>query len=468
MKRICTLMLVILLLTAAACQPTPGEDYVVNKKDSGAAAKLQEGAEARGAQTLPERWDEVYETEPMTLTFHAPIVQKEDGLYPVYRTRQAPLTEGEIVGYLNILFPDPVTVRQNLPTKADIQREMEWYLNDAEATLAWQDAGRPDDGVDRDETPITREEVNEELKNYQERINQAPDENQASPVTAYHVPTSQEGPLVYGLRSGASLIVYPSWNGNLFAGLGSRDSYVYYRYDYEFEKRFDEENLRPFTPVTADQAKCEQVAKDALAKLGIEGMVLVNTEEANLTDGRESLSAGYACLFVRDFGGYPYLGRHFEPAQHLTYGEDSGFMANAYIRPEELLLFADEEGVKLISFDAPKMIAGVESKNAPLLPFDRAQERIKQGLIYGLARWADQMHGNEPDLKLNVEIYKIGLTAYTLHAPDSEDYLEMPCYVVYFDEWSRPDSVREDKTMMQETLLINALDGSIVHTDWGY
>ena len=63
---------------------------------------------------------------------------------------------------------------------------------------------------------------------------------------------------------------------------------------------------------------------------------------------------------------------------------------------------------------------------------------------------------------------QIGLTSYTLHAPNSEDYYEMPCYVVYYDPWQRPDSSRNDKTTMQETLLINAVDGSIVHTDYGY
>ena len=114
------------------------------------------------------------------------------------------------------------------------------------------------------------------------------------------------------------------------------------------------------------------------------------------------------------------------------------------------------------------MIVGIESKNAELLPFDKAQERIRQGLIYGLTKWAQELKQNEPDLKLNVEIYKIGLTSYTLHVPNSEDYYEMPCYVVYYDPWQRPDSSRNDKTMMQETLLINAVDGSIVHTDYGY
>ena len=432
MKRICMLFLALMLLVG--CQPTPTEEYVVNKKDSAVEQKLG-GDSPQNVQILPERWEEVYENDLMTLTFHAPIVQKADGLYPVYRTRATPLTEAEAVRWLNTLFPDPVAVRQNRPTKADIQKEMEWYLNEAEAKLAWQDAGRPDDGVDRDETPLTREEVNEQLANYQRSINEAPSENGENPATGYHVPTSDEGQLVYRLKSGASVIVSPSWNGSLYAGVGNKSTHVYYRYDYEFEKRYDEENLRPYTPVTADQAKCQQAARDALIKLGMEGMALVETEEANLMDGRECLAGGYEMLFVRDFGGYPYLGSNFEPAQQLTYGEDSSFTANAYIRHEELRLFANEEGVKLVSFDSPKMIVGIESKNVELLPFEKAQECIKQGLIYGLAHWADQIHQNEPDLKLNVEIYRIGLTTYTLRMPNSEDYYEMPCYVVFFDEW---------------------------------
>ena len=94
MKRLAVVLLAALvLLSAVACQPTPEQEYVVNKKDSGAASKLEnESAEVRDAQRVPDRWDEVYETDLMTLTFSAPIVQKDDGIYPVYRTRKVPLT----------------------------------------------------------------------------------------------------------------------------------------------------------------------------------------------------------------------------------------------------------------------------------------------------------------------------------------------------------------------------------------
>ena len=396
MKRALILILAALvLLGSVGCQPTPTEEFVVNKRDSGAETKLQADNEtddaARGAQKVPERWDEVYEGDLMTLTFNAPVVQKEDGLYPVYRTRSNPLTEAEMVNYLNVLFPDPVAVRRNLPTKADIQKEMEWYLQEAQAKLDWQDAGRPDDGVDRDETPLSREEVNAELANYQALIQKAPETNEESPTATYHIPTGQEGILVYRTKAGDSLIVNPSWEGSLYAGQGSNHTHIYQRYEYEEMKRFDDEDTLPYTPVTADQTKCEQVAKDALMKLGIEGMVLVATEEANLMDGRVCLSGGYECLFVRDFGGYPYLGSNFEPAQGLTYGSDDSFIANKHIRAEELRLFADEAGVKLISFEAPKMIVGIESKNVELLPFAQAQERIRQGLVYGLTRWAQEL-----------------------------------------------------------------------------
>ena len=213
MKRLYTLFLAVLLLfVAVACQPTPPSEYVVNKRDGDLEQKLS-GARDLTPQVLPERWDEVYEGELMTLTFSALIEQKADGLYPLYRTRANPLTDEQIVEILTVLFPDPVFERATLPTKADIQREMEWYLSEAEAKLAWQDAGRPDDGVDRDETPLSREEVEEELKNYQQLINQAPDQNEERPVTGYRVPIAgKEGPVVFGRKDGSSLYVSPSWD----------------------------------------------------------------------------------------------------------------------------------------------------------------------------------------------------------------------------------------------------------------
>ena len=63
MKRALILILAALvLLGSVGCQPTPTEEFVVNKRDSGAETKLQAGnaadAEARGAQKVPERWDE--------------------------------------------------------------------------------------------------------------------------------------------------------------------------------------------------------------------------------------------------------------------------------------------------------------------------------------------------------------------------------------------------------------------------
>ena len=41
MKKLIGGLLAALLLMSAACQPTPTEEYVVNKKDSGEAAKLE-------------------------------------------------------------------------------------------------------------------------------------------------------------------------------------------------------------------------------------------------------------------------------------------------------------------------------------------------------------------------------------------------------------------------------------------
>ena len=97
-------------------------------------------------------------------------------------------------------------------------------------------------GVDVDITTLTTEE----LDNYQAMIQKAPETNEESPTAAYHIPTGQEGILVYRTKSGDSLIVNPSWNGSLYAGLGSSHTHVYPRYEYEEMKRFDDEDALPY------------------------------------------------------------------------------------------------------------------------------------------------------------------------------------------------------------------------------
>ena len=56
---------------------------------------------------------------------------------------------------------------------------------------------------------------------------------------------------------------------------------------------------------------------------------------------------------------------------------------------------------------------------------------------------------------------------------DSDEYYEMPCWVLFFDGLLHmPEEARmkdrEDRGLTHDALLLNAIDGSIIHPDYGY
>ena len=163
MKKICIFILSALLL-CTACQPTPEVEFVVNKGDDTVEEKLaavQDGTAGEGRQTFPNRWDEGPEmvNDRLTLTVRAEVVVKEDGLYPVYRTRQHAVTQEEVVALVEQLLPPPTSVTIPVDTKVDWQQSYQEWLDDLAEQQAWVAAGKPQDGVDRDEAMMSAEEI---------------------------------------------------------------------------------------------------------------------------------------------------------------------------------------------------------------------------------------------------------------------------------------------------------------------
>ena len=60
------------------------------------------------------------------------------------------------------------------------------------------------------------------------------------------------------------------------------------------------------------------------------------------------------------------------------------------------------------------------------------------------------------------------ITTCTVRVKDSDDFYEMPCWVVFFTRNDVQAVNRDNPQIMQEALILNAVDGSIVHTEYGY
>ena len=69
------------------------------------------------------------------------------------------------------------------------------------------------------------------------------------------------------------------------------------------------------------------------------------------------------------------------------------------------------------------------------------------------------------DAVREIEVYRMMLTAYTVHIRKADDYYEIPCWVVLYDNPIKR-TLRDNPTHYPEVLLINAIDGSVIHTGY--
>ena len=462
MKRIFLIPFCLLILSA--CQPTPEVEFVVNKGDDLAETKLaatSDEAIGEARQTFPDRWDEgpMAVNERLTLTVRAEVIQKPDGRYPVYRTRQHGLTEGEVVSLLEQLLPPPVSETVPVDTKADWTKAYQEWLDDL---------AEPQDGADRDEALMSVEEIDRISKEYQRLIAEAPDELETTPVSDYSGLKLNEGARVYAFADGTRATVeamadsgYTSFS--VFKGC-SGAGYIYYQYTHQRERELGE--VKPFLTVKMDRARAEEALQRELDRLGFSDFTVSRAAPANLCAmgrGEETrpLSAGWGFQLRRNFGGYPLSEVSFMDSRALLYGDEATLAYNRPIPDEMLEIFIDEGGLQSFRYLNPKEVISLESENVELLPFEQIQLRIKNALVAGMG--AAQL-----DQAIPCTVYRLLLTSCTVRVKDSDDWYEMPCWVVFFTWNDGQAALVDNPQVMQEALILNAVDGSIVHTEYGY
>ena len=472
MKCVCIIILFSTVLFTA-CQPTPEVVFVVNKGDDTVEEKLaavQDGTAGEGRQTFPDRWDEGPETvnDRLTLTVRAEVVVKEDGLYPVYRTRQHAVTQEEVVALVEQLLPPPTSVTIPVDTKADWQQSYQEWLDDLAEQQAWLAAGKPQDGMDRDEAMMSAAEIDRISKEYQRLIAEAPDELTTTPVSDYSGLKLNEGARVYELADGSKATVEAMADSSfvsidVFKGC-SGSGYIYYQYTYEREKELGE--VKPFLTVKMSREAAEEALHRELDRLGLSGFTVSRAAPANLcvigrNDSQRPQSAGWGFQLRRSYGGYPLSAVSFMDSRALLYGDQDTLVYNRPIPDEMLEIFIDENGLQALRCLNPKEVVSQESENVELLPFEQVQMRIKNALVTGMGT-------AKLDQAIPCTIYRLLLTSCTVRVKDSDDYYEMPCWVVFFTWNDGQADLVDNPQVMQEALILNAVDGSIVHGEYGY
>ncbi len=487
MKRISLILLSLALL--AACVPTPETEFVVNKGDHTAEQKInatpkpqaetdtvktEPGATQQpvGERRFAARWDEETVTigERITYSVHADVVQKADGLYPVYRLKDAPLDEDTARALAQMILGRPVEAYTSEATKADIQQEIQDYLDTVEEQQEWVAAGKPDWG-DRDETVFTQEEIDAQLAYLKERFNNAPDKLETRPVSDYGG-LHRLSETTYTLESGEQAYVsFYSWGFTIHKGCAYY-SMLYNEEMYRQDKRDGERNAKLWHEVTMERETAEAILQGELERLGLREYSVVTADRAcrcerSRTESLTYKSGGWAFTLKRNPGGYPTTEFNWEPSQYLNYGSGDGFMANKPLKEEELVIFIDENGLQSFSFYNRREIVGMPNANVELLPFEDIR-RIAKNMFSACIR--RELIG---DREAQIEVYAAILTTYPLRVRDSDEIYLMPCWVLLFDglfggsEEYRM-SERTSRWNTHDALILNAVDGTVVHTDYGY
>lgn len=508
MKRI--IVLLSLLLCLCACLPTPEQEYVVSKADDvleqklratpvpiedSVAAQQSQGSNKPVAapettdaplsvQSFPDRWDEDAEPlrEYVSLAFHADVRTKADGLYPVYKTRSEPITAERVIELANLLLSKPVERELvDAMTKDEWAKEFQDYLNEAAEWEQWVKEGKNSTG-DRDDTAsYTAEEVAEMSAWYMEQIKNAPDmldKAKVSDYTGYQIGQSARYTLEDGGYALIGSLSNQSWNGfNIVKGC-RHIGYIYRETQYREDSREGADAsmkraAKQWQVPTLSREDAEAIAYREMERLGFSDFSIAYGEPANLYDMAENsetrAASGWSFMMRRDYDGYPLVAKHsYSSSDLLEYGDGDGYAYHEPIRKEGIHIFVDETGILYFSYDSPKTVVGKQSANVELLPFEEVVRTVKTVMN---ACYPSMRYQGRSERVIELEVYRMVLTPYTLHIKDSSDYYEVPCWVVFFDGWYGGEDREQQRTQSNwsaDCIVINAVDGSVVHEKAGY
>lgn len=490
MKRLFVIVLALALL--AACQPTPEQEFVVNKGDDTVEQKLNEpqgdAQKGVGRQSFPDRWDEepLKESEHLGVRAHADVRTKADGLYPVYRTRETEITADTVENIAVKFLDKPTSSSESLMTKKDYERQLQNFLDERARYDEWVAAGKPDDWNNVNEYEWTPEEIEKEMNRYRERIKNAPDTLTSQAVNDYSG-LIQNKTVAFTLASGGDASICFE-KGFYVITKGCRDfPNLYSVYDYQEDLKWKEGRYALWLEPDISYEDAKNICLSEAERLGFAGFSIAGSYEATLFESKspnKAVTGGWCFGLKRDFDGYPLLASEVEATQVLEYDSGDDYIVNKHIPQEQLLMFVTKDGLQMIRYDGPKDVSGLVNANVELLPFDEIKGRIANALItcfpYEMIQQCTQDY-EENWPRLELEIYDVMLSTFTLRVKDSSDFYEMPCWIVSYDwcfplngetSWEYLKSKRNqelnDPNTGHDVLVINAVDGSIVRPDYGY
>ena len=442
-------------LLLAACQATPIEEPVVGKEDGVYEMKLEQArkeeqtqaqASVDSATPVPSIYiDAKHWTEDVALknfTFHIDldVEAPTSGAFPVYSVTAANFEDKDerLTRIFDYFLKDVVAMRQGAPTREDYNKEIEMLLR----------------GVFDDESGTyiapNQEEIQGEIDDLLNAAASAPAEDEFSPAQSWsdiRIPSS----LAYRLDNQE---VWDIQMESAFLRVSKLPIGVIQpeRWALAGTALPNEPAGTQFHNIKLSQQDAEALVADFGATI-MKGFIISSIEKGRVVDSLscETLTEGWIVECVRSCGDcLPFSYQRYKDGNTLRF-TDEAYASSLPL--ETVSVFVDETGIRSFSWMNPLKIEEQATSTIELLPFNRAQEIIRQAIKNSLSWSGDNEHGSGLG---NGKVTRVILSSCYIPQKDSPDhfYLTPTWFVLLgFDKFL-------SQGVLEQAIAINAVDGS--------
>lgn len=465
--------LVTLLLTAAACQPTPEEPVIVGKND-GALEEIMQQTPAATFEPYqaPAHWSETVEEDKLTIEIDTDIALRDASAYPVVKVEPVVFSQEQVNALVNYFAAGKKFYEPPVQTKADFEAQIVEamrghdvdgeYVFD-ESDQEWVDqlkekmAAAPADSarIYADTTLTyrtdyeTREEDTAGGKNYIGVSVENADGNDGSISFANYVPGF----------SHATRFGFTAKDDQGYLSETTYDQWM-----KESEQSVEDDSMRGYEGYEALYDQVAMMEEEATAQgqkilgdLGITGMALVDS--SRLASGKYPDKGGYELKYMRESGSIT--------GYQLTGGGSMNEEPPQYSPPftlETVTIRLTEDGILSFYWNGCANVVETVSENVALLPFDKVQQALKDQIKYKKSFGEIEQYGME-DFAVTVTSAELRVS-YIGVKDNPGQALLIPVWV-FGTEFSWQNNVlQREQRYTDDDYVFNAIDGGVVDYDW--
>lgn len=448
------------------CQANPDKDTVVNKNEGKLDAAIQETADGEKENIAPSYTD-TFTVGDVSVNVDASVISIDSAL-PVVRVTPREITAEEVKHWTDVLFEGKTAYEPSVQmTKTELEQYILRYkeiIGDRESLAAEYGSGEDADAM--------IDYYNNLISAYEQEYETAPDKEEKTecdwnfhPYDYYmNDSASWEGDesfeklkKTYKLKA-----VTTGLNGHsAIVDATNRDESDYMIHSLWFYYT-DEEMMTdiPYTEISEKEA--ERIATDALDSLGMsEHWSLWSAYGyTNMDEDQKPLEDVYVLQYTPVYEGVRAI-----PGPEIDLQSEDLYAAN--YRYENLVIRIHNGILRNVELESPMDQVSVENDNVKTLSMEEVYDQFKTQAQAQFTRSSlvDMSDPAAAEGDLQIKITEISQGLFRIKEQDSDEFLMVPVWS--FNGTLSLDGV-DDANGMQNFVVINALDGSVIDTTLGY